>query len=464
MSDPRRIAKAGVVAAGIFRRLFQPGLIGNLGSNGFAQAVQIVLQLLTVPLYSRFLGIERYGVWLLLTTVPAYLAFSDFGLTTASAADMTARLARGDFAGAAQTYRAMRRRLMIAGLGVGAVVGGVAALPGTLDFAAEACGGRPGVALGAIVLYGLGVLHCTGTFAAFRAAGGYAGAVYRIQIIILAEALAALAVAGAGGGLVSMAFAFAGVRTVGAVWLWRELRRHHRVFVAPPAGTVDRGPGALTGPALAALALSLAAMMTLQGAVGMVGAFAGAIAVPAFAATRTMTRLPLQIALMANLASLPAYAASKARGDDERAANHIVLTLAALLFVLVPGAIVLAVAGPALLAMWTGGRIHASNALLGWAIVAMLANGCWVGLSNFLLSLNRQADFSPAYLALAVAGGGAAIWVLPVHGAAGAAFIVAMIDLAMVCLVLRQAVRHGIISMALIRSAPARCAAMVRMI
>ena len=98
MSDPRRIAQAGVIAAGIFRRLFQPGLIGNLGSNGFAQAVQIVLQLLTVPLYSRFLGIERYGVWLLLTTVPAYLAFSDFGLTAASAADMTARLARGDLA------------------------------------------------------------------------------------------------------------------------------------------------------------------------------------------------------------------------------------------------------------------------------------------------------------------------------------------------------------------------------
>lgn len=461
MAGWRRTDQVGRTAAAVFQRLLRPGVIGNLGSNGFAQAVQIALQLLTVPLYSRFLGVERYGVWLLLISVPAYLAFSDFGLTAASAGDMTARVARGDLAGAAQTYRVMRRRLMIAGLCGAALLGMVTALPGVLDFAAEACDGLPGFALAAMLFYSLGVLHCMGSFSAFRAMGGYAGAVYRMQAIILAEVLAALGVAGAGGGLVLMAFAYAGVRIVGAAWLWCELHRHGRFFLAPPTEHGRAGHDALAGPALAALILSLASMMTLQGAVGMVGALAGAIAVPAFAATRTMTRLPLQIALMLNLASLPEFAASKARGEEERAANHVALTVIALLVVLVPGAIALAIVGPALFEMWTGGSIHAPRALLGWMIAAMLANGAWVGLSNFLLSLNRQADFSPAYLALVMIGGAAAIWVLPVHGAVGAAFIVAMIDCAMLGLVLHQTARRGIISMALVRSAPARCVAML---
>ncbi len=446
----------------MLRRLFRPGLLGNLGSNGLGQMVQIGLQVLTVPLYSRFLGLEHYGVWLMFITVPAYLAFSDFGLTAASGGDMIARVARGDLAGAAGTYRIMRRRLMAAGLCAAAVLAGAATFPGTLDFAAGACGGRPGLVLAAMLLYSLALLHCSGTFAAFRAAGGYAGASYRMQVIALFEALAAVAMASLGEGLVGMALAYAGGRMAGAAWLWLALRRRNRFFFAPVDGKRAVGGRALAAPALAALTLALATMMALQGAVGLVGALAGAAAVPAFAATRTMTRVPLQLALMVNAASLPDFAASKARGDEARAADYVALTLLALGAVLVPGAVVLAGGGGVLIELWTGGRIHASGALLGWLIVAMVANGCWVGLSNFLLSLNRQADFSYAYLGMVVVGSAAAVWLLPAYGAAGAAFVVAMIDCAMLGLVTRQAVRRGIAGMALVRSTPARCAAMLR--
>lgn len=52
----------------------------GISSNLIAQVVAIVIQLCTLPLFLHFWPIERYGAWLLITAIPAYVALADLGL------------------------------------------------------------------------------------------------------------------------------------------------------------------------------------------------------------------------------------------------------------------------------------------------------------------------------------------------------------------------------------------------
>jgi hypothetical protein len=61
----------------------------------YNQVVVIGVQILLVPILLHGWGIERYGVWLLLSSIPTYLTFSDFGFTFIAKNEMTMKVAGG---------------------------------------------------------------------------------------------------------------------------------------------------------------------------------------------------------------------------------------------------------------------------------------------------------------------------------------------------------------------------------
>jgi len=70
-------------------------LLGNLGANSLGKGLNILSQILLVPLFLKFWGVELYGEWLILSTIPAYLVISDFGLGHASANEMAIKVSQG---------------------------------------------------------------------------------------------------------------------------------------------------------------------------------------------------------------------------------------------------------------------------------------------------------------------------------------------------------------------------------
>ena len=69
-------------------------IVHSLYATGFGQGVNVLIQLAGVPLFLHFWGVERYGEWLILSTIPAYLWMSDFGFASVAANDMTMSVAR----------------------------------------------------------------------------------------------------------------------------------------------------------------------------------------------------------------------------------------------------------------------------------------------------------------------------------------------------------------------------------
>src|SRR5262249_10081754 len=60
-------------------------IIANLGANGFAQLVNIITQLVAVPLFLYAWSKEHYGEWLLLSALPTYLSLAEAGFVSVSA-------------------------------------------------------------------------------------------------------------------------------------------------------------------------------------------------------------------------------------------------------------------------------------------------------------------------------------------------------------------------------------------
>lgn len=447
-------------------RLFRPGLLSNIGSHGFAQLVQIAMQLLLIPLFAHRWGVADYGVWLILFTVPAYLAAADFGFTQAATNELIAAVARDRHDEAVALYGALRLGiagvslavLLVAGLLVHLDIGGL------LEFARDATRGHAELTIMLLVAYGMVALLCRAVMSAFQAIGLYGPSGYIYQLFVLAEGLAVVLLVLADHGPVAIAAAYLAIRLLATVFMvvWLHLRA--RWLSAIPVIRLRTHMRRLLRPALATVALPVAQAVSLQGLVLVVGAFAGKGWVPMFTSVRTLTRLGVQLTSIVSLASMPNFTVATARNAREDQADLVAVSIAAVLCVLLPGFAAISLFGPAFVRLWTGGIIDPSfDFVIGMAAVMVLA-GLWTPLANFIVSINEHGRFSWFYLAASLAALGLAVPLVTALGPTGAAISLILLDGVMLVWLIRQGVALGIVHRHSFRAAPARLLAIARRI
>ena len=427
-------------------RFLPAGLLGNMGATLYAQIVQIVVQFASVPVLSGCWGLTRYGIWLILFTIPSYLAMADLGFTTAAANDMTAQAARGDHAAARTTFHALQRLVLMTGtalVGI-AVVLLYAAIPHTVDFAAAASSGRARPTALMLVVYGVISLQNGVTLAGFRASGGYARSGLGFVTLILAEAVGALTVALLGGDLWDVAATYLVLRAIGSAILSVWLRRHAPWLTSGARDAATPVLRRLVQPAVAMMAVPAAQAMSLQGTVLMIGATAGVAAVPLFTTIRTLTRTAVQRTTIVNHASMPAYTVASALADHRNKAKLVTIGMLTSVGVLVPAFFALLFAGRWFVHFWTHGAVDPPFALVLIMAVVMLLNGLWMPVSNLILSINAHAGFSYLYVLLAAATLALCYPLSRALGPIGAGLSLVVLDGLMLAHILRLAGRLGI--------------------
>ena len=231
--------------------------------------MQLMVQLLSVPLLTRSWGLAGYGAWVLLFSVPALLAMADLGLTTAGANEMTRAVAQGDRPRAARIMMVLRLVTVTAGLALFALaaLAVLVVFPDSLDFGTALPRGEAVNTSLLLALYGFLALLNGVTLAAFRAADAFASSGFIFHNIMLVEAIAALAVAFLGGSQAQVALAYLLARLGGTLVLSLALRRH-APWLRQASWRIDRAElSALIRPALAALVLPGAQAVAIQGSV-----------------------------------------------------------------------------------------------------------------------------------------------------------------------------------------------------
>jgi O-antigen/teichoic acid export membrane protein len=417
--------------------------------------LQLLLQLLTVPVLTHAWGLAGFGVWVMLFTVPALFAMADSGLNTAGANTMTEAVARGELDRAARIHATMRALTLPVALTVPALAALILfTLPAKdLNFGEHFPSETTRTAL--LLLCGYGALGLVNgvTLAGYRAADKFALSNWYYQAIFFCETTSALVMAALGGGPAQVALAFCGVRLAGSGLLALGLRPH-APWLRKSGWRADRGElRIMLRPALAALVYPAANAVALQGAVLGIGAVGGPAAVPAFALVRTLSRTMLQFAFRFNVAAMPRFTVAMAQGERAQAVQLIALNLAVTLLLVIPAATGLLLLGQWFVARWTGGLVQPSFTLLAALVLAMLGNALWLPLSNLILAINRHGAFAYFYLAAACIAVGLGTALTATFGATGMAGAMVVLEAVMVVQIWALAQRLGLCSRSELRAA-----------
>lgn len=380
----------------------------------------------------------------MLATVPGLLALGDLGFANAGAVRMTMELARGERAAARTTMRSATQ-VVIAACAAILVVALLASwlLPDTsLLRTSQTTPLEIRWAISFMAVYACLIMISALFVGLLRGHGRYPNAAVLATVTTLLENGLLVLVVVLGHGIAMGALALVVGRAIGlALNAGFAVRLKTGTFpwITEGSAAVRRD---LLKPALAAMAIPLATALLLQGTVTALGLVAGAAAVPAFVAARTLSRVGLQGSQILTTALMADFGSAAATGNRSALNRMFLLVSGAGLAIALPFALVLALAGPWIVHAWSNWQIHASSSLMIAIAVSALCGGIWNPLSNLMLSINRQSEFAVAYAVMAAIGVALTVALGASLGGTAPALALALVDLAMLMVVGRFALRN----------------------
>src|SRR5208283_3733216 len=317
-------------------------LVWSFLSNTVSRLSQTAIQFVQVPVFLHFWSMPLYGEWLVLNSIPTYLAFSNSGFGTVAGNEMTMMVAGGDRASALRVFQSCWWL----------IVAICSALTLLLSGALYYLPAARMLKIGHIsetdtkwIIFYLAVSVLLAQLemllqAAYRSIGRYPyGSLVKSAMALAAFSCTMLSVA-LGHGARTTALVYAGASIVGTIFLvcmvkhdipWIEFGwRHART------SEVRR----LVRPAVAFMAFPLGNALNLQGTLLAVSYALGPVSVVIFSTARTISRAALQMVQMVNSTFEPELSLSFGAGkiDTTRTLHRRACQLALLVaMVLVSG-------------------------------------------------------------------------------------------------------------------------------
>ncbi|MEX0828218.1 MAG: lipopolysaccharide biosynthesis protein, partial [Haliea sp.] len=362
----------------------------NAAAHGFGIGCTVLVQLVTFPVLLAVWSQEMVGAWILIMTVPAYLALSDLGFASAATAKMTAAFAHEDRNRLAQIFQS----LLVLVLLLAACLTGASTLlilvvatffTGTAPWLAEFV---PPLLL--MVAYsGLQMLTRV-PVAAMRASNQYGTATVAADTMWTIEGLGVITIAALGGALAECAFGYAAFRLgclIALVVLQKArlpwLKYNMSFFSWSEVRDLMR-------PTLAGAALPVSVVLAVQGMTLVAGGVLGAAAVAVLVPIRTATRFPVQALAIFSRGSMPEVSRAHAMKTTEDLLRIVRTNALIALGILAPTLVAFAFWGQWLVSAWTLGRIEPDHNLVVLLAAAAFLHAVWFYSANYLLATNAH--------------------------------------------------------------------------
>lgn len=413
-------------------------LLRGFGASALYPVVTAIIQVLTVPIFLRSWGPGLYGEWLVLITVPQYLALSDMGFGSVAGNDMTMRVAANDRDGALCSFQSAW--VMICAIstafGVLAILA-VYLLPlrRWLHLVTLRPGELHGVLL-LLIIYSMLTLQSTLASSGFRCDGHYALGTVLLNFLRLAEAVGTAVIVMFGAGPFLVASFMVATRLVGHFSLCLILRRCSPWISWGIARSRRSAIREMAQPATAFMAFPLGNAMSIQGTLIVIGVVLGPIAVTTFSTLRTLARLGLMIVETVRQSIWPELSAAfgtrnwayarKLHGKGCQAA--VLLCGSAVLFFVFFGRRVYII--------WTHGVLSFNATLFHILLAVVLANSLWYASSAVSLACNAHRKIAGVLLASTMLSLPLAYFLMPKFGLLGPALTLVAVDIVMVPFVL----------------------------
>lgn len=405
----------------------------NLGANAYGQLITVAIQLVSVPLFLHYWGVELYGEWLILSAIPAYLSLSDIGFASVAANDMTMRVAKGDQQGALVVYQSIWIFICAVSLLIGCFVWGlIFYFPvDTLFSLSHISAEQTSQVLFVLMLYVLVGLQGGVLSAGYRAAGHYAYGAILNNTVRLVEWLISMLVLALGGGVLVVAMAILIVRLLGTVVLWITLRMQTPWLSLGFHSASLQTIRILFKPAIAFMAFPLGLAFSLQGMVLAIGMLLGPAAVAIFSAYRTLTRLLVQMITMLNQSVWPEISAAYGAGKMDVVTKLHRKGSSVTFWIALASVVGIWQMGEWIIGVWTHHAFQKHHVLLALLLATTFLNVLWQTSWVVLMATNMHQKISIMFIASAAGGLAISTLLIPQMGinGAGVALVIAELPL-----------------------------------
>jgi O-antigen/teichoic acid export membrane protein len=375
-------------------------LTANAASNLFVQGVATMIQLVSVPLFLFFWSKERYGEWILLSSIPSYLSLGEAGFATMAANKVSMFVAEGNLDKARcslHTAWTFLCAISIIIMSLAAVASFLMPWAHWLKLTELNPSAIRWVVLllSAYVVIGL----ISSIFGAlYRAAYRNPRIGYITNTGKLVELGVTAASVAISQSLVVLAGMLLATRFLTALVTYIDSRR-----ILP---NLHLG---LTGfslvelkqtwrPSLLFTAFSLGNAVYFQGLTLLVGTNLGAGAVVIFNTTRALTRAIVQFVTMIKLSVWPEFSYLCGSGEIHKARrlNGLAVELSWLASAVM--AIILYIMGPWIMSAWTHHVVKIDRWLLTLFLTSAVLNSIWFVTSGLLKGVNQHEGLAVRYL------------------------------------------------------------------
>jgi O-antigen/teichoic acid export membrane protein len=376
-------------------------LLLGFASNWVSKLASTVIQLIQVPVFFHFWATAVYGDWLIVNSVPAYLAFSNIGFGNVASNEMTMLEAGGDREGALRVFQSCWWLIAIICAALGLLLVPVlyfVPIAGALNIHAISPSDTKWIVfyLGLSVLLGQLEQLMSG---AYTCVARYAYGSFLKSLISLAAFAATMAPVVLGYGPRTTAIVFAVANAVGTLTLalfvrhdipWIRFGWRHARF-----SEIRR----LARPAFAFMGFPIGNALNLQGTLMAVGYALGPVDVAIFASARTVSRVALQMVQMVNNTFWPELSIAYGAKDQEllRSLHRRACQMAIILAVIVVACMMSF--GPWFLTHWTGGHVPPSRPLLAILLFVVILFSLWSTSSTLATAINRHQRLAAWYIA-----------------------------------------------------------------
>src|SRR5450830_47467 len=382
-------------------------IIAGMGANSFGMAITIGIQLVSLPLFLHYWDTSTYGIWLMLSAIPAYLSMADVGMVTAAGNKMTMAMGKGDIPEANRVFQsALMFMAMVCGtlalLAVPLILW--APLPGLQTFDQR-------VALSALCVGVLLALFGGLSEAVFKSTERYATGTMLGNYVRLGEWAGFMVGLVSVGSFSAVALCGLAVRLigtlVGVVLTGQGKHGIHWGTQAADSGEIR----AMIKPAVSFMAFPLANALSFQGLTLLVGTLFGPVAVALFNTYRTISRVAVQVTAIFSHALWPEFSrlfGQGASGVVDKLFRRTFLLGAAQALLL---SLILYFISPWMLRVWTHGAIEFVPSLMLLMLLYAAVAGIWHVPRVLLMATNQHVGLAYWTLAAGMLSVGLA-WVL----------------------------------------------------
>lgn len=379
----------------VARRIYQ-----GLGANAFGQIITIAIQLISVPILISIWGIEKYGEWIVISAIPAYLAFSDLGLTSASANKVAILFERERFGVSQRIYQTCF--VLVTLLSV--IITCLIAILGTAFNFVEILNIKNFthptflyLSIGLIVHVVL-AMQTNVYLIPFRAVKKTPKSTFILNTTRLLEWSAALTAVTYSQSAEALVLTLIVTRLIANILIFAistNITPHLNVL----GGGVDKKAArVLIRPALASMAFPIGLALTIQGATILISIFVGGAGVALFSIYRTLTRLVIQAVTVINQSIWPELSYAYAKNNNILIKEIINRTGKISLYGCTIFILAIYLCSDFLIRLWIGPDVIQDKVLLILMLAATLLHVLWQRFWVFLMATNNHLEFSKIFL------------------------------------------------------------------